>query len=147
MERSTDGYQYQHIHTLWAATGVASYEYMDTSPRDVMQYYRLRMVSKNGESTYSKVIPVNDAGGIFRIKSVTHTGGTPLCIIQSGVPRTIKLELFDMNGRCYGITRQALAKGDNNVRFTESIPSGGVYLIRGTDQAGISVSLRFFYRR
>ncbi len=62
IQRSNDGITFSNINTIHAAGNSSlnkSYSFVDKSPNNGINYYRLQMVDKDGKLTYSKVLPVN----------------------------------------------------------------------------------------
>lgn len=62
VEKSNDGNSFASIGTITAAgykTGLASYSFTDKNPSAGKNYYRLKMVDKDGDADYSNVVVLN----------------------------------------------------------------------------------------
>ncbi len=61
VERSTDGNSFKFIGHVFAENRQSnSYSVVDMNPEMGVSYYRLKMIDKNGKTTFSKVIAINN---------------------------------------------------------------------------------------
>jgi len=58
LERSVDQVSYENIHTV-VNNGVKAQNVLDQNPLYGTSYYRLRIVYKNGQSDYSRIVAIN----------------------------------------------------------------------------------------
>ncbi|HVF81920.1 MAG TPA: PQQ-dependent sugar dehydrogenase [Flavisolibacter sp.] len=69
IEYSADGGRYTSAGELTAAgaNGGASYSFIHTTPNGTVAFYRLRMVERDGSSSYSEVVKINGQESRFRL--------------------------------------------------------------------------------
>ncbi|MBX2845599.1 MAG: T9SS type A sorting domain-containing protein [Saprospiraceae bacterium] len=58
LERSADGIEWQTIHIEQAKgnTSINNYSFLDTQPKEGLNYYRLKQIDMNGQFTFSDVV-------------------------------------------------------------------------------------------
>jgi hypothetical protein len=96
VQKSVNGSSFRNIGTLIAQNNAGTYRYtfLDATPVEGMNYYRLRSLSKNGNETFSSIIQVDR--GIVR----TNVGVLPNPV-QGGV---LNLQLDNINSGKYSIS-------------------------------------------
>src|SRR3954447_26629304 len=89
IQRSTNGSPFRNIGTLTAQNEAASsnYTFVDATPVEGNNYYRLRSIDKNGNETFSSVLQLNHSFGRTDLKVL----GNPA---QAGV---LNLQLQNIN--------------------------------------------------
>ncbi len=73
IEKSTDGLNFSKAVVLMA-TGLSSYQWLDNSPRNGINYYRLKIIDKDGSFKYSATVNVKIGG----IKNIFKVAGNPV---------------------------------------------------------------------
>ena len=64
VEKSTDGIIYKMLKVVMGAgnsTQLINYSYIDDTPENVINYYRLKQTDVNGNSSYSNIISINNS--------------------------------------------------------------------------------------
>ncbi|HLY69043.1 MAG TPA: T9SS type A sorting domain-containing protein, partial [Puia sp.] len=131
VQRSSDGSNWSSIGTL-AAQGnseiVTNYSYLDPSPGGGVNYYRLNMIDKNGEHSYTDVKVVNmNALAAFRIFPNPAKDFVNVTLGDASGNSTIRL--FNFSGQI--VFTQLFNKESGN---TISIPvqnlSQGTYMLQ-----------------
>ncbi len=135
VERSANGQDFTDIGTIKSKSNqVATYNFSDDKPLVGTNYYRLKMVDKDGKSTYSKIeSAVIDAYKSWKVYPTALSKNTPLSIeLPLGI-ETARLHVFDASGRL--IKDVALS---NQTTVNVSDLNGGVYLyqiVAGRDRS------------
>jgi hypothetical protein len=104
VEKSADGAAFSTPGKVYSSAAVntgsdKTYSYEDTSPFTGINYYRLRMVDKDGKYTYSPVIKIrfDEKKGISVFPSVVNRG--PVWLSTSAELKNGIVQLFDMTGK------------------------------------------------
>lgn len=132
VERSEDGNRYSPIGTVAAAgfsNVIKQYNFNDVQPAPGIQYYRLRMVDKDGKFTYSKVVLVN-AGNSVAIELYPNPAPDKVSlIINNSITGNGSINVFDINGRL--IKQEMFIKQDKLFKTAIDLKSqrSGTYLV------------------
>ncbi len=73
VEKSTNGFNFNKAGTV-IATGLSAYNWLDANPKTGSNYYRLKMIDKDGSFKYSSIVNVKIGG----IKNVFTVAGNPI---------------------------------------------------------------------
>jgi hypothetical protein len=113
--RSTDGVNFVVAGTV-AANGNSSggeYSFVDTKALKGTNYYRLKQVDKDGKSTLSKVIRIDNTNRTFVIEKYPNPANSILTVtIEGNTSNTIGVSIADMQGR---IVEQQQWKKENTL--------------------------------
>ncbi|MDE3250097.1 MAG: T9SS type A sorting domain-containing protein, partial [Bacteroidota bacterium] len=139
VERSADGTAFAGIGTVSAGNNPSGDAYSFTDPNlgADAAYYRLKSVDADGSFTYSNVVKLdaisNSAAMRIRNNPFTDHIGIDFGSVQSG---TVKVKLFDMEGRVVYMTERNLA-GLNKIELnTPAKLSAGSYVIQVSTNSG-----------
>jgi hypothetical protein len=135
IERSRDGADFRKIGTVNTfdnITNTINYSYSDLTAEKGSNYYRLAMIDKDGNYTYSKMITVTaDIKGI----SVSVVYPNPFSKrVQVRVecinPELITIRVLDNSGTVVRTQLEHVTKGENNIviQNVAELP-GGVYFL------------------
>jgi hypothetical protein len=122
IERSDNGKSFEVVSVLSNLTPQKFFQWTDDVPRKGKSFYRIRYAYNNGDSLYSRTIPVTLAGYVavkFYPNPVDH-----VLIIRTDAP--IDLMISDANGRLR--ISETRVKGLHTVNVSSL--EKGVYLIR-----------------
>lgn len=122
IERSENGQTFEVVAVLNNLGSEKNYKWTDEAPKKGKSFYRLRYSYKQGESLYSRTVPVVIAGNItykFYPNPVDH-----ILIVRSESP--IDVQISDANGRLRLFHNRVQGIFTINVSSLEK----GVYLIR-----------------
>jgi hypothetical protein len=114
VERSSDGSYFQPLAQLKGQGQASRYQFLDQNPLVGLAYYRLKMVDRDGTTTYSKIVAVmNQAEGSARMEARPNpSSATEISIFVQADPQTrLKLEICDLSGR---LLAEAWAETDRN---------------------------------
>ena len=148
VQRSNNGLNYESIGTV-NATGNSStridYQLMDYYPLLGVNYYRLRIVDKDGQFEYSKIVSINFRNnantGSFEIKSAVINNKTLKINVSSSKPQSAVLGLYDAAGRAIFVSDITLQKGVNNINKIITPSSAVYYLILKTSDKSVTLPL------
>lgn len=138
IQKSANGSSFTNIGTVTAQNDGApySYNFVDATPVEGNNYYRLRSVDKQGNATFSHIIRVDNS---FRRRDVVVLPNP----VQGGV---MNLQLSNINGGKYIISlysnagqkvfARSLDLSDGSTTATINLPqnlSKGIYFLQFTD--------------
>lgn len=132
IEKSNDGRTFSRIGFVPGAGNSAIrnvYSYTDPAKLERSQYYRLRQVDKDGRSTYSQVIKLNQEGMPLRLTHVVNPVSTNIIFSLNDAPRQpLQVSLLDAAGRT--VLRQVMPGNNSNV-FRVNIANlpNGIYTL------------------
>ncbi len=136
IERSNDGRTYFETGRV-NASGFSStevkYNFTDATPLDGNNYYRLKMVDRDGSLEYSKVVVIaNTKSNMLRINyaAISGNAGTASVIINSTTAQPAKLSIIDISGRLVLNSTIQLQKGNTTINKNIPAVASGIYFIR-----------------
>ena len=123
IEHSTDGRNFKSIGSTPATegNGKKTYHFADNDPDDGINFYRLKMIDKDGRYTYSAIIKI-DVGKKYNILITPNPARSYFTL--SGIMDFKKIEIRDVSGR---LVKQ-LNKQSNN-RYEIHGLQKAVYLV------------------
>jgi len=135
MERSADNVNYQPINKQFATgeTEMGSYSYTDNPDAGKNVFYRLKLVDRNGNSKYSKVVVVSPTHlPASQIQVFPNPAGSHYSIvITSSKQQQAVIMVADISGRVVENMVTTVPKGTSLVKLVnpDSRPPG-TYLVR-----------------
>lgn len=138
VEKSANGSSFTNIGTIMAQNNAAPYNYtfLDATPGQGINYYRLRTTDKKGNVTFSNILQVNNGFARTEVRVL----GNP---VQGGV---LNLQMNNINGGQYVISlysssgqkvfARSLNFTDGSVTETINLPGNlgrGLYFLQFTD--------------
>ncbi len=120
IERSKSGREFSKIGVVKA--GLTNYQYTDNSPLPTINYYRLKMVDKDGQFTYSpiRMINNNSDGQMTIYPNPARERVTVTYPANNGIAQ---LQLTDMSGRILRRTTVEAASVHTSMNI-KGLPSG-----------------------
>ena len=147
LERSRDGISFSAVSNQIPSKAPGGnsqspiqYGYMDASPFNGHNYYRLRQVDLDGNTSYSKVVDVYF--GNENIVTVYPNPARSLLNVdvQTPVSTTAELSLSDATGRTVRVLQVKLQGGQNTVQMDVQDLADGVYMLRLSNGKGLEYS-------
>lgn len=133
LERSDNNANYSNVseHKAQNSVGKILYETIDSKPLPGINFYRLKMIDKNGSFNYSKSISIlngkEDNYVLVFPNPVQDNAMIRLYAVKSG---KATLQALDMNGRIIKERTLTVERGLQNMPFSlQSVPSGQ-YILR-----------------
>ncbi|MDF1672823.1 MAG: T9SS type A sorting domain-containing protein [Vicingaceae bacterium] len=149
VQRSKDGSYYENITTIQAAGNsntIQNYNYIDESPNEGINYYRLKQVDENGDKDYSKIIAVNKEGvQDFMINNLYPNPASDDLIIDlfSKSEDPLKICIIDITGKPVLEKYITPKEGISKMKFDLSSLNAGFYSIRLYNDRKIMQNLQF----
>jgi hypothetical protein len=135
VQRSTDGSLFQDVHSVAAAPGDSlaqhDYSYTDQDNWNGTLFYRLMMVDRDGQTSYSNIMSISlQAAQSIRIYPTMVENGSLYVETSNPVNQAI-FELFDMNGHRLRVANWSSLQGKQsvNVGSNGQLPAGA-YIVR-----------------
>jgi hypothetical protein len=142
--KSNNGRDFTKVGTVPGLEGVTTYNYTDPLS-DGNNYYRLRLIDKDGSVVYSKVAAILNQANGFAI-----TGFAPTLVtrsvklsVSSGSGGTMDLYITDMSGRVWRKFGVQVSTGNNEQQLDLSDLSAGVYQVFGVMNGERTSLIRF----
>ncbi|WP_256012887.1 T9SS type A sorting domain-containing protein [Desertivirga xinjiangensis] len=134
LERSGNGTLFTYVTEIAAkpeVTGVKNYSYIDYSPVNGDNYYRLTQIDKNGTATVKGVEVINFALFTAEINAYPNPTSDKI-VIALGDSKYDKAVIFDSNGRV--LTSKTIQH--SNVDFNLTTYANGIYFVELTGPSG-----------
>ena len=135
IERSPGGSVFKSIATIYATDQKLSYEYNDPDVANGSNLYRVKVILSNGKVRYSNTVAL-----VFRSHEILLTSVAPnpthnssILTISSSFNRTLKLILYDVQGKIVKQWEQKIVDGNNTMVLPVSDLLNGVYFLSGSD--------------
>jgi len=134
VERSVNRAPFTRISTIQAAGSVNTqhtYATVDENPLTGINYYRLKMVDKDGDFSYSQIIPVT-MGSATTTLLYPNPVKSVLTVKINAVQQKTVLNIYDAAGRIALQKTVNLATGENVISWNvANLTTGGYYLTNG----------------
>jgi hypothetical protein len=139
VERSTgDALHFTAIGRLDAAhvsTDTRTYRWVDPNPaQNVIHFYRIALVSENGETTYSQTVTILPESGEdwfqFDGPNPVREGNTLSCSLTRSGDAEITSEIMDLSGGILKTLTQEPSPNGNTFSISTEGLSAGTYLLR-----------------
>jgi hypothetical protein len=133
VERSGDGVSFKGIGQVDAAgnsSGAKNYSLVDAKPVNGMNYYRLKMMDKDGEFSYSEIRSINE-GMSFGVNVYPNPVQNNLNLnFSSDKAETVQVEVLDNGGKVVATQEVRVAAGASTQGINVGGLSSGVYYVR-----------------
>ncbi len=147
VEKSADGRNFIQMGIVNAygnSSTVKNYQMTDYFPEDGMNYYRLKMVDKDGQYQYSNIVNVNFKNVNTASVEIMSTGLYQNHIdikISSSKEQTASFAIYDASGRMLFNSDIILQKGVNAVYKNMMLPNAVYYFKIVTSEEMLSVPM------
>lgn len=141
IQRSDNGTDFSTVGTMPAAGNSSSelqYQYSDKSVQTIavpFVWYRLKMIDKNGQYTYSNMVKISsNANGELTVTVAPNPFRQHIFVeLVSPQQEEAELMLTDISGKIMVNQKALLVKGDNQLQLIgENLYSHNVYILRVT---------------
>lgn len=131
LERSVNSVDYKKLSIINAMNTIQmTYSSTDESPMAGLNYYRLRMVDKDGSYKISKVIPIKINNNSWVLAYPNPAVNEINIIVNSGKKTTEIFGIYDMSGKQVLQQQYQLEQGYNKIGINIKSLSEGTYLIK-----------------
>ena len=134
VERSTDGINFRKLGKLLAKGDVnvkTEYTYLDILADKGSNFYRLVIIDKDGNFTYSKVITISVEKGISLFVVYPNPFGKKVLVrFNSDGPDQAVMNIINSEGKLITTQTDPVQKGENKlaIRNVDNLP-GGIYFL------------------
>ena len=133
IEWSSNGQDFQQIGEQKAAensTQSLSYQYLHRVPADGDNYYRLRIIDKDGQFTLSKIVRVNNIARVAVVSAFPNPFYSKLSLNINVVKNDdVTFYLHSSDGKIIASRYYKLIKGNNQVYWNlAGVPPGNYYI-------------------
>ncbi len=143
MERSNDGKDYKKIGKVPAAGAPANYSFTDENPFRDLNYYRLKMVDKDGTHAFSVIRVVHNAEGISRLSLYPNPVKDAVTLkVFSDKTKTLQVDIVNAEGKLIQSQKLGLNEGANTRTLNLANLPKGTYFARVTT-ANEQVAVKF----
>lgn len=144
IERSTDGNRFDSIGRIQAAgnsTVTTAYTFNDVQAWPGINYYRLRMIDRNGVYSYSRVITVK-TGTLVYVQLFPNPVQEILQVqFPAKTATAVKIRIADMQGKLLLEKWVKIQDGNNTLLLpVHALPAGTYRLLMNTGQAQVTKS-------
>jgi len=124
VQHSINGNDFNNIGSVKAknSNGENKYQFLDTKPRQGTNYYRLKMIDKDGSFKYSGIVAIKLAEAVKQIYAYPNPANTELWI---DVAKKATLNLVDATGKL--VRKFNVEPGSNNMHAADL--SNGIYYL------------------
>lgn len=141
LERSADGVNYKLLESVASKSQVgieSSYSTIDPYPYAGINFYRLKMVDRDGNFSYSNIVKLETSKKPFAVTQLFPNPVKDLLNIQlqSSKAQTVNATFFDITGKQLLQQTVLLQEGFNNTSISLSKLAWGTYVLRFKDQRG-----------
>jgi hypothetical protein len=130
VEYSTNAKEFETIGVVAAGKKEYNYTHQYNSQNDI-QYYRLKVIDKDGKFTYSQIVKVKKATKIFDAEVYpTLVSDIVTLSISSKTKVDVTISLLDLNGKCITQKNINIHEGVNSNTFNLSHLTKGIYILK-----------------
>lgn len=140
LEKSTDGANFNYVTAV--AGKAASFAVADDNLSESMNYYRLKIVTANGNSRYSKIVSVNNTPTSAVVKVLPAQLDNKLYIWVPANTIISSATIADASGRNV-VEHSAVNNVTNLAEVSISSLKAGVYTIHLTSNQGETYKMKF----
>lgn len=130
LEKSVDGERFEKIGELAAANanGGHQYSFADDSRHAAKNYYRLKMIDRDGSYSYSNIIILNSTLPFTVDLFPNPTDGILALTLSGELTSAVQVEVFNSNGAL--VFEQNLERGLTDLTLDFTNYASNVYLVR-----------------
>jgi hypothetical protein len=135
VERSTDGSNFTAIGTVTAKGTAADYSLLDAKPVTGNNYYRLKLVDKDGKIAYTNIIKINFSRQLS-VHIAPNPASTVIYVTAENAGTGVTLAIFDQNGKMVRQQRLTAALQQTPVSITGL--AKGIYTLKVVGAAEVA---------
>jgi hypothetical protein len=141
---SSDNRNFKILGKVAAGAGLYNYSFTDEKLKAGKNYYRLRMVGIDGETSMSKILVLFSDGHGFELLSVSPTvaKGSVFVNISSAAQENVQFILTNTFGQVVKSINTRLKEGINNIPLDVSNLASGIYNVTAISKTGKPQTVR-----
>jgi hypothetical protein len=131
VEHSSDGRNFTAIGTVAAAgnsNGTRTYSFIDHAPKTGKNFYRLRMVDKDGKATNTRIVTINFGTQVY-VNIRPNPASSVVNVSVANASNQTIIQVFDQSGKLHK-TYMSTVRGNQVVPISVSGLSKGIYLMK-----------------
>jgi hypothetical protein len=128
LERGNDGRKFNFLARLASNEKPSDYVYYDKAPLDNVNYYRLKLVSRDGKMTYSQTVQATLSSKAMSVEAYPNPTNKSVTVKVHGSANG-DVTLSDVSGRVVSQTKMV----GSELEIDMSLLSNGFYLIHYVD--------------
>lgn len=140
IERSLDGSNFTAIGSAVAKGTNSTYSFSDNKLSSAINYYRLRIIDRDGKFSYSKTLLLNNNGAGIVLSAVRPNPfvDNVSVTVMLNAPQKLMLTLTDAAGRTVAVKQTAGTQGVNEISLTglANLPQG-LYMMKLATGEGV----------
>ncbi|MBO9573117.1 MAG: hypothetical protein J7497_13075, partial [Chitinophagaceae bacterium] len=146
--KSSDGANFVKIGTLTGMEGKLNYDFIDNNLTAGNNYYRLKMLDKDGTVSYSNIIVVMNGtqGTIINSMIPTMVTDRARLSISSSAKGNMQLVITDINGRIVQTQVAQITQGNQEVWINAARLASGYFQVTGYINGEKTATIRFLKR-
>jgi hypothetical protein len=132
IERSSSQADFSPVGSISAANNsstIKEYSFTDKEPLQGSAYYRLKMLDKDGKSTYSKVISVKLNKTTSFALYPNPVTSTATIMLQSQQSENIEVKVVSSDGKVLSTQKYNLVAGNNRISLDTKQLTTGIYAV------------------
>ena len=138
IERSADGKTFTKIGEEWsknATSGISHYTSLDEETPHGISYYRLRMVDRDGQYAYSRIVAVNNGEELFTLLGIYPNPAQEIMTVQffSATEQKITISISTVIGQEVIGRNESTAAGINETKIIMNDLASGTYVLKLTN--------------
>jgi hypothetical protein len=144
IQRSIDGIHFEDVDIKLGQGNsnlLKFYEYLDESPLEGTNYYRLKQMDRSGKTTYSNTISIRNHAMSSGFSIYPNPNNGTFVIAVDPLFENTKLEIIDLNGT----TRYSISEFPENGSMELKDFDKGVYFIRFSQNGEMKTQKVFIY--
>ncbi len=145
---SSDGVDFNKAGSVVGVEGKLNYQFSDNTLTAGNNYFRLRMIDKDGSVSFSNIVVVmNGTRGVIISSMIpTMVRDRARLNISSSIKGSIQLVVTDINGRIVMNQKSAIDAGNQELWIDASRLSTGMFQITGYINGEKTATIRFIKR-
>jgi Secretion system C-terminal sorting domain len=152
VEKSIDGNRFSAIGELPAkgnASATTNYQLIDPKPYPGNNYYRLKLVDRDGSFVYSDIVRLQTASKALAVGRIFPNPAKDNLTLEliADKDQTVNILLFDAVGKTLRTEKVILAAGLREYQMNLGNLSGGTYIVKVTNSDGNVVSESKFVKQ
>lgn len=143
--RSSDGNSFNKVGVVRGIELQYNYQFTDHAPVSNNNYYKLKMLDKDGTVTYSVIVTVSGDNSGITIQSImpTMVRDRAKLTISSSIKSNLQLVVTDISGRMISTQQVTLIPGNQEVWLNTSRLSPGIFHVTAYGNGVKTQTLRF----